>query len=103
MPLTWQQAVAMYLQLLDAVDWMHHRLASGVFCLHRDISPGNVVVSWPRGVAGLPSIKLVDFGLSEVRTRARARRAAHLHSPEGSPRPLLRRALQQRRPFARAP
>jgi serine/threonine protein kinase len=94
-PMTCWQALSVYVQLLDAVDYMHRRLPDGalprfvdsdnensssaadnkgesahrgnLFCVHRDISPGNIMVSWPRGTSHLPAIKLVDFGLSEVR------------------------------------
>lgn len=51
-PLNWQQATAIYFQLLDAVDHMHHRLDNNIMCLHRDISPSNVCVSWPHGPNG---------------------------------------------------
>lgn len=38
-----------FFQVLDAVDWMHWRLAArtGTYVVHRDLSPLNMSVSWP--------------------------------------------------------
>lgn len=52
-------AVSVMLQLLEGLTAAH---AVGV--LHRDIKPGNIFITTPRGAA--PSIKIIDFGLAKL-------------------------------------
>ncbi len=54
---TEQQVVEWGVQLLDALDYLHHQDPP---VLHRDIKPGNIKLT-PRG-----DIKLVDFGLVKL-------------------------------------
>ena len=58
-PLSAADAVAVMMQLLEGLSAAH---AVGV--LHRDIKPGNIFLTTPRGVA--PSIKIIDFGLAKL-------------------------------------
>jgi serine/threonine-protein kinase len=58
-PLALGDAVAITLQLLDALSVAHAR---GV--LHRDVKPSNIFLTTPRGQA--PVIKLIDFGLAKL-------------------------------------
>lgn len=52
------EAVAIMLQLLDALSATH---AAGI--LHRDVKPGNVFLTSARGET--PRVKLIDFGLAK--------------------------------------
>ena len=58
-PLSAVDAVSVMLQLLEGLTAAH---AVGV--LHRDIKPGNIFITTPRGAA--PSIKIIDFGLAKL-------------------------------------
>ncbi len=58
-PLSAADAVAVMMQLLEGLSAAH---AVGV--LHRDIKPGNIFLTTPRGAA--PSIKIIDFGLAKL-------------------------------------
>jgi serine/threonine-protein kinase len=54
--------------VLDALDYAHNAVDSSgkaLGIIHRDISPGNVLLSW-RG-----DVKLTDFGIAKARTRTR--------------------------------
>ncbi len=63
--LTMDDAIAIAFQLLDGLGAAH---AAGF--LHRDIKPGNIFLTSPRGAA--PTVKLIDFGLARrLPTRAR--------------------------------
>ena len=58
-PVSAADAVAIMLQMLEGLSAAH---AAGV--LHRDIKPGNIFVTTPRGAP--PSIKIIDFGLAKL-------------------------------------
>ena len=58
-PLSAADAVSVMLQLLEGLTAAH---AVGV--LHRDIKPGNIFITTPRGAP--PSIKIIDFGLAKL-------------------------------------
>ncbi|KAL6762664.1 kinase-like domain-containing protein [Haematococcus lacustris] len=77
--LDWAQASGIYFQLLDAIDWLHWRMpaarrrdSAAVFCMHRDLSPANIMLDTPFGPAGLPKAKIVDFGLCHIKPCAEA-------------------------------
>jgi serine/threonine-protein kinase len=63
MPMPWQSAVPVVLQVLEALDYAHRR---GV--LHRDIKPENIVVNH-EGV-----VKVMDFGIAHALGAARLTR-----------------------------
>jgi serine/threonine protein kinase len=63
MPMPWQSAVPVILQILEALDYAHRR---GV--LHRDIKPDNIVVDHS-GV-----VKVMDFGIAHALGAARLTR-----------------------------
>jgi eukaryotic-like serine/threonine-protein kinase len=63
MPMPWQSAVPVVLQILEALDYAHRR---GV--LHRDIKPENIVVDH-EGV-----VKVMDFGIAHALGAARLTR-----------------------------
>lgn len=54
-PLTWQQALRIFIPILDSLEYAH---SLGV--LHRDIKPDNIMIS-ARG-----EVKVMDFGIAHV-------------------------------------
>jgi serine/threonine protein kinase len=62
-PMTWQQALPIFVQILDSLEYAH---SMGV--LHRDMKPDNIMVS-PHG-----EVKVMDFGISHVLGQARQTR-----------------------------
>lgn len=58
-PLPLARALSLLEQIADAVDAAH---AAGI--LHRDLKPGNVLVS--AADSGSPQVKVLDFGLAEL-------------------------------------
>jgi len=63
MPMPWQSAVPVTLQILEALDYAHRR---GV--LHRDIKPENIVVDREG------TVKVMDFGIAHALGAARLTR-----------------------------
>ncbi|MEI9971472.1 MAG: serine/threonine-protein kinase [Ignavibacteriota bacterium] len=63
MPMTWQSAVPVTLQILEALDYAHRR---GV--LHRDIKPENIVIDHEG------TVKVMDFGIAHALGAARLTR-----------------------------
>ncbi len=63
-PMPAPQAIDIALQILDGLFVVH---ALGV--VHRDLKPGNVFLSRPRG--GRRLVKLIDFGLAKVSAQGR--------------------------------
>jgi serine/threonine-protein kinase len=63
MPLTWQSALPVVLQVLEALDYAHRR---GV--LHRDIKPENIVIDREG------TVKVMDFGIAHALGAARMTR-----------------------------
>src|SRR5688572_12625328 len=67
-PLPLEQALQIAIQLADALDKAHR---AGI--IHRDIKPGNVMLTKSRGgPSGPPDAKLLDFGLAKSGGSARA-------------------------------
>ena len=60
-PMPVERAVALALQIASALDAAHGR---GI--LHRDLKPGNILVTVGRGGALPPAAKLLDFGLATI-------------------------------------
>jgi serine/threonine protein kinase len=63
MPLPWQSALPVILQILEALDYAHRR---GV--LHRDIKPENIVIDREG------TVKVMDFGIAHALGSARMTR-----------------------------
>jgi serine/threonine-protein kinase len=63
MPVPWESAVAVALQILEALDYAHRR---GV--LHRDIKPENIVIDREG------TVKVMDFGIAHALGAARLTR-----------------------------
>src|ERR1017187_51072 len=63
MPMPWESAVPVALQILEALDYAHRR---GV--LHRDIKPENIVIDREGAV------KVMDFGIAHARSEERMTR-----------------------------
>jgi serine/threonine-protein kinase len=63
MPMPWQSAVAVLLQILEALDYAHRR---GV--LHRDVKPENIVIDREG------TVKVMDFGIAHALGAARLTR-----------------------------
>ena len=63
MPMPWQTAVPVVLQILEALDYAHRR---GV--LHRDIKPENIVIDHEG------TVKVMDFGIAHALGAARLTR-----------------------------
>jgi len=63
MPMPWESAVAVALQILEALDYAHRR---GV--LHRDIKPENIVIDREG------TVKVMDFGIAHALGAARLTR-----------------------------
>jgi serine/threonine-protein kinase len=63
MPLPWQSAVPVVLQILEALDYAHRR---GV--LHRDIKPENILIDHEG------TVKVMDFGIAHALGAARLTR-----------------------------
>jgi eukaryotic-like serine/threonine-protein kinase len=55
LPLAWPQALAMFLEILEGLEYAH---SLGV--LHRDLKPDNIMAG-PRG-----EVKIMDFGIAHV-------------------------------------
>jgi serine/threonine protein kinase len=55
LPLPWQQALVMFLEILEGLEYAH---SLGV--LHRDLKPDNIMAG-PRG-----EVKIMDFGIAHV-------------------------------------
>ncbi len=55
LPMPWQQALALFLEILDGLEYAH---SLGV--LHRDLKPDNIMAG-PRG-----EVKIMDFGIAHV-------------------------------------
>ncbi|HTB10242.1 MAG TPA: serine/threonine-protein kinase [Bryobacteraceae bacterium] len=55
LPMPWQQAVVMFLEILEGLEYAH---SLGV--LHRDLKPDNIMAG-PRG-----EVKIMDFGIAHV-------------------------------------
>jgi serine/threonine-protein kinase len=73
-------AVLIARDVLDALDYAHHALDSAgrpLGIIHRDISPGNVLLSW-RG-----DIKLTDFGIARAAERRHKTEAGTLKGKYG--------------------
>lgn len=64
-------------EISDVIDRMH-----GARIAHRDIKPGNIMVSFPGGV---PRTLLVDFGISAENGAERTRSAVVMGSPPFAP------------------
>lgn len=64
-------------EISDVIDRMH-----GARIAHRDIKPGNIMVSFPGGV---PRTLLVDFGISAENDAERTRSAVVMGSPPFAP------------------
>jgi serine/threonine protein kinase len=60
-PLKLEDALAISLQMADALDKAHRR---GI--IHRDLKPGNVMLVRGGGSAAIPTAKLLDFGLAKL-------------------------------------
>lgn len=54
-PMTWQQALVVFLEILDGLEYAH---SMGV--LHRDLKPDNIMAG-PKG-----EVKIMDFGIAHV-------------------------------------
>jgi serine/threonine protein kinase len=63
MPIRWQQAVSLFLEILEGLEYAH---SLGV--LHRDLKPDNIMAG-PRG-----EVKIMDFGIAHVLGSARQTR-----------------------------
>jgi serine/threonine protein kinase len=63
MPMPWQSAIPVVLQILEALDYAHRR---GV--LHRDIKPENIVIDREG------TVKVMDFGIAHALGAARLTR-----------------------------
>ncbi|MCA9803974.1 MAG: protein kinase [Cyanobacteria bacterium HKST-UBA02] len=57
-PLPWSVSCDIAIKLCEALSYAH-----GHKVLHRDIQPGNVILSWSAGVL---SVHLIDFGLAKI-------------------------------------
>jgi serine/threonine-protein kinase len=67
MPIEWPQALAMFLEILEGLEYAH---SMGV--LHRDLKPDNVMAG-PKG-----EVKIMDFGIAHVLGSARQTREQSL-------------------------
>src|SRR5687767_2603482 len=75
-----QLAALIARELLDALDYAHHAVSSDgrpLGLIHRDISPGNVLIS-RRG-----DVKLTDFGIARAIERNRTTEAGVLKGKYG--------------------
>ena len=70
MPMPWQQALVMFLEILEGLEYAH---SLGV--LHRDLKPDNIMAG-PRG-----EVKIMDFGIAHVLGSVRE---THEHSIVGT-------------------
>ncbi|MFF4713298.1 protein kinase [Streptomyces eurythermus] len=75
-PLTPEAAVAVTLQVLDGLEYLHDRRAPDAAgpeatvpdrLVHRDVKPQNILLTGPRTA---PSVKIADFGLAKAFERA---------------------------------
>lgn len=66
-PMAWPQAVAMFLEILEGLEYAH---SLGV--LHRDLKPDNIM-SGPKG-----EVKVMDFGIAHVLGSVRQTREQNL-------------------------
>ena len=87
MPMRWQSALPVILQILEALDYAHRR---GV--LHRDIKPENIVIDHEG------TVKVMDFGIAHALGAARLTRERVVigtleYMP---PERILNRAMDQR-------
>jgi serine/threonine-protein kinase len=67
-PLPLAQALTYGMQIADALSKAHH---AGI--LHRDLKPGNVMITRSGGPSGPPVAKLLDFGPAKLKVPADAR------------------------------
>jgi serine/threonine protein kinase len=54
-PMPWERALAIFLQILDSLEYAH-----SLDVLHRDLKPDNIMIG-PRG-----EVKIMDFGIAHV-------------------------------------
>jgi serine/threonine protein kinase len=85
-----QEAVELVLQACEALAEVH-----GLRIVHRDLKPANLFLT--RGADGLPSIKLIDFGISRAETPLWSNDAINLTDPDvvfGTPRYMAPESME---------
>jgi serine/threonine-protein kinase len=60
-PLSVERAIAIAIQILDALDYMH-----GHGVVHHDLKPENIMIEAPHQSDADDSIKIIDFGIAAV-------------------------------------
>jgi serine/threonine-protein kinase len=95
-PMSIARAVSITLEILAALDYMHHK---GV--VHRDLKPENIMLQAPADANGEADIKIIDFGIAAC---AGARRITFgkLSQVMGSPDYIAPEQLKNKRGDARS-